>query len=471
MEEQIQDINEVASGDNPSSIIEYLSSRAISPVDLNDVQKAWNPTEHDVFDKTKRKDKMVETDAGTIPVPINRIGIPLQKLIVKSTVNFTFGNPVVLNAKPNGEQETSLLDAVTRIFEANKINSFNRRMARDLARCTEVAELWYSVEGTETHNNYGFDTKNKIGVLLLSPWNGNKLFPLFDGTGDMIAFSRQYDVTTTDNKKAQVFETYTAEKVYQWKKLDSDWEQTEGFPKKNPFGKIPVIYGQQEEVEWQDVESLINRLETLLSNFAEINDYHAAPKITVTGKIESWAQKGESGAVIEMEKGAEAKYLSWEHAPESVKIEIETLIRFIYSMTQTPDISFDSVKGLKEISGEALKMLFMDAHLKVQDKREILDEYLQRRIKVLLSILVTVNSSFKQASQSLSIKPEIVPFIINSEKQTIENLVTANGGKPIVSQKTAIQKLGWTDDVDKELDQIQEEEKQANTMNAFPTAE
>ena len=80
---------------------------------------------------------------------------------------------------------------------------------------------------------------------------------------------------------------------------------------------------------------------------------------------------------------AEAQYLSWANAPESVKLEIDTLLRMIYTITQTPDISFDTVKGLGAISGVALQLLFMDAHLKVQDKNEIFSEYLQRRVNVL----------------------------------------------------------------------------------------
>ncbi len=73
----------------------------------------------------------------------------------------------------------------------------------------------------------------------------------------------------------------------------------------------------------------------------------------------------------------------WAQAPESVKLEIETLLRMIYTITQTPDIAFDSVKGIGAVSGVALKLLFMDAHLKVQDKCEVFDDYLQRRLSVI----------------------------------------------------------------------------------------
>jgi hypothetical protein len=113
----------------------------------------------------------------------------------------------------------------------------------------------------------------------------------------------------------------------------------------------------------------------LLSNFADTNDYHASPKIFVQGKVIGFTRKGEAGAIIEGENGATAQYLAWQNAPESVKLEIETLLRMIYTITQTPDISFDTVKGIGAISGVALQLLFMDAHLKVQDKSEVFSAY------------------------------------------------------------------------------------------------
>ena len=214
------------------------------------------------------------------------------------------------------------------------------------------------------------------------------------------------------------------------------------------------------------MQGLIDRLEKLLSNFADTNDYHASPKIFTTGTILGFAKKGETGAIIEGEEGATAQYLAWQNAPESVKLEIETLLRMIYTITQTPDISFDAVKGIGAVSGVALKLLFMDAHLKVQDKMEIFDDYLQRRISIVqafLSVMNTKDAEFRAACQSLTIEPEIAPYMIEDERAKVDLLVAANGGKPVISQKTSIQQLGWVDNTEAEYDLIQEE----NTVKSY----
>src|SRR5690606_25512390 len=136
--------------------------------------------------------------------------------------------------------------------------------------------------------------------------------------------------------------------------------------------------------------------------------------VFVTGDIISMPGKGESGKVIQGKQGAEAKYLSWNNAPEAIKLEIETLLRFIFSFTQTVDVSFDSVKGLQSISGIALEMLLMDAKLKIEEKKEILDDYLQRRVNIQKRI-AGILLGLKKEAESLHIEPEIVPFFVNDE--------------------------------------------------------
>jgi SPP1 family phage portal protein len=216
---------------------------------------------------------------------------------------------------------------------------------------------------------------------------------------------------------------------------EGTWNLAEGYPKENGIDKIPIIYGKQPEVEWGDVQDMINRLEKLLSNFADTNDYHGSPKILVKGEVEGFSQKGETGAIIEVSENGDAKYLEWEKAPESIKLEIQTLLNLIYTITQTPDISFDSVKGLGTISGIALKLMFMDAHLKVADHQEVLDEYLQRRINIIKAYLKLMNTKWSKEIDNLSIEPIITPYMIDATSDKIDMLVNATGGKPVISQK------------------------------------
>lgn len=466
------------------AIAELKSRRYIAQPDVESAKKALDPELHKINDPMERKDKRVKVDndneansaqkvikvggeesANYRIEKVARIKLALQKLIIKRAVAFLFGNEVSYNADPKGNNQELIMKALKRILYDVKSNSLNRKVARATFGFKECAELWYPVE--KPNSNYGFKSKFKLRCALFSPAFGDTLYPYFDETGDMTAFSREFSRNETGNsanKAVGYFETYTDTEHWLWKQGVNGYEVIDGYPKKIAIDKIPVIYAHQEEFETEDVDSLIDRLETLLSNFADTNDYHASPKIFVTGQINGWSKKGESGSVIEGEDGATMNYVSWQNAPESVKLEIETLLRMIYTITQTPDISFDSVKGLGVISGIALQLLFMDAHLKVQDKREIFDEYLQRRVNVIKAFIGQFNTTLEADCDELEIEPEITPYMLTSEIEQINMWLAANGNKPLVSQKASVKAANLSQDTDADFDQIQEESSRENTF-------
>lgn len=452
----------------------------------------YNPKLHDINDRVKRPDKMVvvdkdsteygevknvnpnvelTTEQGFRLEPVARIALAIQKLIVKRAVAFTFGHPVTYTSDAETDAEKETLNRLKRVLADVKERTLNRRVARSLYSAQEVAECWYPVEQPKPHNRYGFPTKYKFRVALFSPALGDRLWPYFDENRDLIAFSREFSKKDGDLQTRTYFETYTADAHYLWTcqgdkragEANNNWEMVEGYPKQNPIGKIPIVYASQPQVEWADVQNLIDRLEKLLSNFADTNDYHASPKIFVQGTVKGFARKGEAGAIIEGEDGATAQYLSWASAPESVKLEIDTLLRLIYTITQTPDISFDTVKGIGAVSGVALRLLFMDAHLKVQDKCEIFDEYLQRRCNIIAAFLALADVKNAAAAEAVIVQPQITPYIIEDELSKINILQAANGGKQIASQASTVRRLGWADDPDAELAEIQAEEDRANS--------
>lgn len=446
------DIKEImAMTATPAAMVTELQKRYPPAPDITTIESQYDQSKHDITLTSKRPDKVIKNEAGqqTRTEPVARITLALQKLIVKRAVSFLFGNPVKYQSDAESEPQKILFEAVKKIQSKVKINSFNRKLAREIMKATEAAECWYPVE--DANEYYGFPSKFKLRVALFSPLNADMLYPVFDNLRDMVAFSRGYKFIGADAKEVEYFETWTAEKYILFRMEKDGWviEKNED----NAVKKIPVIYGYQDKQEWDSVQGLIDRLEKLLSNFADTNDYHASPKIFITGEVVGFSQKGESGAIIEGENGATASYLAWQSAPESVKLEISNLLNMIYTISQTPDISFESLKGVGAVSGVALKLMFLDAHLKVQEKLEIFDEYLQRRANLLKAFAAQMNTSLAK-ELNLEITPEVTPFMIGDDKTLVETLVTANGNKPIISQKTSVALSGLVEDTDGEFELI-----------------
>lgn len=439
--------------------------------DLPDIaafENDWDQSKHKIYNTATRPDKTVyyaERDTKGNPTDntlsriekVARISLAIQKLIVKRAVSFLFGNPVKIVCT---DEQSKTLAAIKRILKDSKQDSLNRRIATINSVCTEVAECWFTVD-SEPFSTYGFESKLKVKNAVFSPLKGDKLYPFFDETGDMVAFSREYKVKD-DGRDVLFFETWTKDVYTKYKQDGSSWKNALDGEQENvklTIGKIPIVYGQQEEVEWLVAQPLIERLEKLLSNFADTNDYHGSPKIAVQGEVKGFSAKGEAGGILELSEGASASYLAWAQAPESIKLEIESLLRQIYTLTQTPDISFEGVKGLgSAMSGQALRMLFLDAHLKVMEKREIYDSYLERRLNILKAFIATMHKEFKSDADSIELNVEIIPFIIDDNKEVIDDLIASVTGG-ILSKKTAVGLNPLVEDADEEITLLEEQSK------------
>lgn len=476
-------LEEIINQKETKDVIRALKSgRQTALPDIDAAKRSINPQLHAINDPLIRKDKLVKVDtddgntqqiitvdngAGTFRIEkVARIKLALQKLIIKRSVAFLFGNNAVYGTETENSQQELVIGAFKRILRDNKCSAIDREIARTIFGYKECAELWYPVPLQRQNNRYGFPCSFKLRCAIFSPEKGDTLYPYFDETGDMTAFSRAYSRKDKEDRQIEYFETYTENSHYLFVRQQSEGEYAiaQGYPKKNPIGKIPIVYGYQDHFETEDVDSLIDRLELLLSNFADTNDYHASPKIFVTGQINGWSKKGESGAVIEGEEGATMQYVSWQNAPESVKLEIETLLKLIYTITQTPDISFESVKGIGAISGLALKLLFMDAHLKIQDKREIFDDYLQRRANVIKAYIGQFNTQLEAVCDEMDIEPKITPYMLTNELDELNYWLTANGNKPIVSQEESIEKSGISNNPKETYEKLKDEESRQNSF-------
>ena len=232
----------------------------------------------------------------TRPEPVARISLAIQQLIIKRAVSFLFGNDPSYNADTESEQQQAVMRAFGRILRDVKCNSINRRVGR---LRTPAKFAWYLCVGAASaeaeSNRYGFPSRFKLRCAVFSPANGDTLYPYFDETGDMVAFSRSFARKDDAGNTVDFFETYTADAHYMWQSGDNGWTPSEGYPRAVAIGKIPVVYARQDETETAIVNSLIARLETLLSNFADTNDYHASPKLFITGNIQGFSKKGEAG--------------------------------------------------------------------------------------------------------------------------------------------------------------------------------
>ena len=109
------------------------------------------------------------------------------------------------------------------------------------------------------------------------------------------------------------------------------------------------------------------------------------------------------------------------------------------------------------MSGEARKQMFIDAQLKVKDESGRWLEFFDREVNVVKAFLKQMRPEWTGVIDQLEVENVITPYMINDEMEEINKMSTLAGGKQLISQRTAIERLDYVDDVDAELLRIAEE--------------
>lgn len=477
--EELQDILKTT----PQEIINAIRQTRAEP-QWDKIKGQYYTETHDVMNPAKRQDKQVESGDQKITMEsVNRIPVPYQKQIVASAAQFLCGNPIVLQTKPPDqleEVENNLLIIVQKIWKDNKLDYDSKQIAKRMFSECEVAELWYWEAapenywaGTPNEKVLGLSEENgqvttkqagtRLRMKIISPALGDKLFPVFNAAGDMIAFGREYHIPK-EGKEVPHMDLYLPDNIIYMEKpieIGSEWSRKDV---KNVIGKIPVIYYAQLQPEWHDQQQMIDRYEKLISNHADTNDYNGSPMVIVHGKIIGFAKKGEQGKVLELEAGAAAEYLTWESAPESIKMELENLVQQIFDTSSTPMITFDKLSGLGAYSGIALRMLFLQAHMKASDHEETFGKSMQRRINFLKSAAATINHQLIEGL-AIDISPKFEYYMPQhtEEQVTVLNAAVAGG---IMSVETAVHQNPLVQDAEAEVEKIEGEADKAEERRA-----
>lgn len=462
-------------------IVLLKKGRRTETPNMADLWNDWIPQQHEILtNKEKYPDRRVlekeakrefdETTGKTYEIEakykteeVNRIAIPLEQDIVNIQAAFTVGIEPKIDCTPSDESEEKLLNAVKRVMKTNKIRFRNKKVVRSWLAEQEVAEYWYAAEDDSfwaklwksVKTTFGGKVKpnKKLKSTIWSPFRGDTLYPFFNDEGDLVAFSREYK-KKVDNSEVTYFMTITEDSVYMWN--ESSLTEENSF--NHGFEKIPVIYTYRPEAYCKKIKPFRVRLEKLLSNYADCIDYHFFPLLKLIGDVTGFTGKTKD-RIVKMENGGDAQYLTWSQVPDTVKFEAENLTNMAYSMTNTPRISFEEMKGIGNVSGVALKLMFMGAHMAVSNHAEDIEDFLQRRINFLVSALGSINpTEFRNASRTIEIETEVVPYMINDASEKVTTAVAAVSGG-IWSRREGIMFAGNADRVEEELKEIEEDMK------------
>lgn len=478
-------IEEILALTDKAQRIEYLKKgRRTEIPDVVRLYNDWNPNKHEIITdiekypkirvvvekgkevKSDTTGRMTRTDDKVEYKDPNRIALPLEQDIVNIQTAFTVGTEPSIDCDTDDEGEKSLLSALKQVIRKNKLKYQNKKIVRSWLSEQEVAEYWYAVKD----DGFWAILKRKIASIfgktipeyrlkstLWSPFRGDTLYPFFDDTGDMVAFSREYKKTNLDGTETTVFMTLTNDSIRTSIIGDNNQDEvvSHGFP------KLPVIYTYRKNAYCDVIRPIRIRIEKLLSAFGDCIDYHFFPILKLFGEVTGFSGTTRNRVVNLTGEKADAAYLTWQQAADPIKLELETLFSRAYSMTNTPQISFENLKGTgNALSGSAFRYVFMGAHMAVENHAEEIGIFMQRRVNFLISALGTQNSRLAAPAQTIDVEVNIVPYMIDNIDDKVQTAVTAVDGG-IWSRKEGILFAGNADRVDEELKEIEEDKQRA----------
>lgn len=423
----------------------------------------FDPTKHPVMNKQKYPD--IVTDEGIEYV--TRVTCDLQRLATKRMTELVTGIPPKRVYTPNNDRQKQIAAYIESIYDRNRINSVNNERLNMLFAGCEVFTLWYAIE--ERNTLYGFSSPLKLRCRNFSPMLGDELYPLFDEYGDMIAMSVGY-TRKKGRKYVQYFDTYTADKHIKWSNENGGWAEVEN--ENITLGKIPGVYAWRPTPIWEDTSKTVYEIEWALSRNGNYLRQNSKPIFIVFADeaISYGDEKSpnkEFRSVMQYPQNGRAEYVTWAQAVENLKFYVEQLRDLFFTQLQLPDWSYGKMSQ-QALSGESRKQMFIDAQLKVKDESGRLIEFFDREMNVVKAFAkIMLGESYAADIDALKVETLITPFAITDEKDTINNLMAANGGKALMSQRESIEMYGHSDDVDKTLREIAEEDK----IDAFEMTE
>ena len=443
-----QEFEELIKAKDISRVKELFTTREALTAEA---MKEYDPKQHEIM---SRPDKILKNPKGERKGTLKRWKLPINypQYINEIALVFIYGRPIKWTNQSEGTDKA--FSAFQDLIKRTRFDSKVRQCKRLAGAETQSAMLFRVVRNNEN--------KPDCQIRVLAKSKGDEIYARWDMYENLVSFAWGYYVKDSSTETSYHFDIFTPDVIYRCKRVLTGWEVVEEL---NPIGKIPVILFQQDK-EWKGVEPLIEREEYIGSRTADTNDYFADPMFIVdTDIIKNMPDKNDENKTL-ISKGKDdvskaAHYLTWDSAPESKQKEIEWLQKHILTKTFTPNIDFESMKGLSNVSGKALKQMMLLADIKAQRHKEVHDELLDRTGNLVIAIIGNVlNIALRGECNNLVVGHEFQEPFGEDIKETIENIAKAKDAE-MLSTEGAIELNPLVKDKEQELKRIEKENAEA----------
>lgn len=383
--------------------------------------------------------------------PVNRIAIPYHKFINEVALVFIYGRPVKWsNATTDSSDQTD--DKFNRLVSTLVNARFDAhiREAKRHAGCEGCSAMLF--------HTYQEDEEAKLLIRVLAKSKNDDIYTLFDQYGRLSVFAWGYTTLNADKHSVHHYDIYTKDTIYFCSTEKSGTWQVD--KKDNRVGKIPVIVFQQ-EVEWEGVQTLIDRIEDAYTKNADTNDNFGDPALVATSDIVNTLPKQEEESrLYVLKNGGDIRYLERSNTNEARQKEIDALDEQIMNKSFTPNLTLEQLRGLANASGETLRQVMLLAEIKADKRKESHDGYLSRISSLMKAIMGRVLDVRSGGYDDIVVTHEFQePF--GSDVASVLNDAIKMYGAGAMSLQTLLEQSYLVPNADKEMERINKENEEA----------
>ena len=377
----------------------------------------------------------------TVKVRQTKLALPYPQQIVANMVAFLYGNDIdlVLNGNRNDQ---AIQDAFAKFTD---IWNKDLRMMSLIKKATRMC-------GIETRAAIQFNVSDddRITGKVLSYKDGYKIYRHRDDNNKIDSVVIEYKKDKIEGGKLRanvpVIEIWDENGVDIYEGGNSEKKHID-----NPMQtkKLLFAYLEQDASEFEYVKDLISLQDYSRSMHSDVNVRIGNPALVVHGKLSKkpvynatvkiYEIDGASGFDANKSGQADMKYLEVTSAPESIKLEMQNNENDIYRFTW-PDLNklmTDMKNG--NLSTQSMKLTFLQAFVKVAEKREIHDEFISRIISIVKDMATELYPEFT-GMKDLDISFNYNSLLPSSVDETVNMLAVAVGAG-ITSVENAVRIL------------------------------
>lgn len=231
------------------------------------------------------------------------------------------------------------------------------------------------------------------------------------------------------------------------------------------MGYIPIIESLNNDDAFSDIQCVTDLLDALnlaISNNTDNLQSIANAILAVTGGTLTEEQIKELNKykVANLPIGASMNWIIKNVAPEAEKMQIDNLLKFIFQISQVPDLTDDAFGGNQ--SGVAMQYKLWGLDQLWATKTKKYKKTLLQRLRIILHLL---QYQFKNNVDMLE-KIDIT-FAKNLPQDNSSLYTMINTMKDVVSKRTLIAQIPFVEDVEAELEELDKEAQKTADIYGF----